>query len=809
MVKKKKSNIFRFLKIKNKPIKYFVYSGIFLLFVFALITLVTVAVIYKNLPKQEDLFNHQVSQSTKLYDREGKVVLYEIHGEEKRTIIPFTEIPDSVKNATLAIEDQGFYNHPAFDWKAILRSVIKNIVYIRFEQGGSTITQQLAKNAYLTPEKTITRKIKELFLAMRLEKQFTKDEILNLYLNQIPYGSNAYGIEAAAKTFFNKKAKDLNIAESALLASLPNAPSYYSPYGSHKDNLITRKSFILKEMKKLGFINEQELVVAEKYRFVFSPQATSIKAPHFVIAAQDYLVKKYGFDTVEKGGLNVITTLDLKLQEAAEEIVLRNVNRNTELYKGKNGAMFVEDPKTGEILAMVGSKNYFDTENEGNFNVAMQGLRQPGSSFKPFAYYTAFVKGYSPNTVLFDLPTEFDTTKIKENSYKPVNFGNVYRGPMNLRSALARSINIPAVKIMYLAGIDDVIKNAQQFGISTLTDRSRYGLSLVLGGGEVRLSELVHAYTVFANDGMQSIQTMILEVKNDKGVVLETYKNEVSKIAEPQYIRMINDILSDIDARSGLLGNSLRLTVFPGHEVALKTGTTNNYVDAWAIGYTPGIVVGVWAGNNHREPLQENGGSVLAALPMWSDFMNKALEQKEPEAFMKPEPYIANKPILNGDYLNQKQVHSILYYVDKNNPTGPGPANPEEDSQFWNWEIPVLEWAKQNLVDFNLYNKGVNNIGENPNVQIVVSSPQAGDFINNQINLDFSVVTISQKLERLEILWNDSLIDQALINENPITYKKTLVVSGIEVQNKLSIRVINSQNSAFQKDIVLFGQTSL
>lgn len=809
MTKKKKLSILKIFRIKNKGLRYTIYGAGALLFLFAISITIAVAIIYKNLPKPEELFNQRVSQSTKLYDREGKALLYEIHGEEKRTIIPFNEIPDAVKKATISIEDQGFYKHPAFDWKAIIRSIIKNIIYLRIEQGGSTITQQLAKNAYLTPEKTITRKIKELFLAMRLEGQFTKDEVLNLYLNQVPYGSNAYGIEAAAKTFFNKKAKDLNIAESALLAALPNAPTYYSPYGIHKENLLARKNTVLKEMKKLGYINEQEFTVAEKYKFSFSPQTTYMKAPHFVVAVQDYLEKKYGYDTVEKGGLSVITTLDLHLQEAAEEIMTRNVKRNITLYGGKNGALFAEDPKNGEVLAMVGSANYFDIENEGNFNVATQGLRQPGSSFKPFAYYTAFLKGYSPNTVLFDLPTEFDTTKIKENSYKPVNYGNIYRGPISLRNALASSVNIPAVKIMYLVGIDDVLKTARQFGITTLNDRTRYGLSLVLGGGEVRLSEMTHAYSVFANDGLQSTQTMVLEVKNDKGVVLESYKNDVSKVAEPQYVRMLNDVLSDVEARKGLLGSAVGITVFSGHEVALKTGTTNDFVDAWAMGYTPGIVIGIWIGNNHREPLQNSGGSIATAIPIWSEMMKKALENKEPEPFLKPEPYIANKPILNGDYLNQKQIHSILYYVDKHNPLGPSPLNPEADSQFWNWELPVLGWAKQNLADYGNYNKGVYLVGENSKVQITINSPENGAFVSNQFNLSFTIAPTTENIERVEILWNDVSLEQSSFNLISLPYQKSISVPSLETQNKLSVKVTNNKGEAYQKDTILFSQSSL
>lgn len=791
-------------QVKRKVLRLLLLGSGVVVFIFIALSLVFLAFIFKNLPHLEDLPSSRVNQSTKIYDRTGEVLLYEVHGEEKRTIIPYQEIPDVVKKATIAIEDQNFYKHPAFDLQAILRSLVNNILRLRIEQGGSTITQQLAKNIYLSSEKTIIRKVKELLLAVRLERQYTKDEILNLYLNQIPYGSNAYGIEAAAQTYFNKKAKDINLAEATLLAALPRAPSRYSPYGSHKDELMARKNLVLKKMKELGFVSEGELESAKDYKYKFAPQATSIKAPHFVVAIQDYLEKKYGFETLEKGGLRVITTLDWQLQKAAEDIVFRGVKRNTELYKGRNAALFAEDPKTGQILAVVGSKDYFDIDNEGNFNVAMHGLRQPGSSFKPFAYYTAFKEGYTPETVVFDLETEFDTTGIPERSYKPENFNPIFKGPISLRLALAESINIPAVKVMYLTGIDDVLKTASQFGISTLTERSRYGLSLVLGGGEVRLSELVHAYSVFANDGFQYEPALVLEVRNDRGELLEEYQGKPREVADSRHIRAINDILSDVKARSGLFGGGLGLTVFPGHEVALKTGTTDNFVDAWAIGYTPGIVVGVWAGNNRREPLQKSGGSILAAVPIWSEFMKVALEGREFTPFARPEPYLVSKPILRGDYLNQKQIHNILYYVKKTDPQGPIPLRPESDPQFWNWEAPVLNWAKRNIADFESYNQGVFNAEEDSEVEILIQAPHNGSFVVTQFPLNFTVSSDGRFSGRIQIVWNEVVIEEATVSALPYSYQRTVSVPKSELQNKLSIRVLRNDGAVYQKGVILF-----
>ncbi len=375
----------------------------------AFFILIMAAKIAKELPSPEQFAGRQVSQSTKIYDRTGETLLYEIHGEEKRTVIPFKEIPDFVKQATISVEDQEFYSHKAFDWRAIIRALFVNIISGRVVQGGSTITQQLAKNAFLSPERTYKRKIKELILAYWIEQRYSKDEILNLYLNQISYGANAYGIEAASRTYFNKSAKDLSLAEAATLAALPKAPSYYSPWGTHKEELNQRKNYVLEQMFKLGIIDEEEKERAKNSKIKLAEQNIGlIKAPHFVMMVKDYLSEKYSEEILEMGGLRVTTTLDWNLQKTAEQVIKDGAERNTELYDGRNAALVAQDPKTGQILAMVGSKDYLagpepigcepgkTCQFEGNFNVASQGLRQPGSAFKPFAYITAFQKGYSP-----------------------------------------------------------------------------------------------------------------------------------------------------------------------------------------------------------------------------------------------------------------------------------------------------------------------------------------------------------------------------------------------------------------------------
>ncbi len=696
----KKKHISLYIKIAAGALLVLIAGGIFSFY--------QLSKLAKSLPDPSVSGNWQIIESTKIYDRTGQVLLYEINSQGKRTIIPFDQIPDYVKQATVAAEDQNFYSHSALDWRAIIRAVFVNLIRGGVVQGGSTITQQLAKNAFLTSEKTFDRKLREALLSYWIEKYYSKDQILNLYCNQISYGAGANGIEAAAQTYFGKPTKDLRLVEAATLAAMPKSPSYYSPWGPHLDELMQRKNYVLDQMYKSGLIDEEEKNRNQSITPKFAEQNLgNIKAPHFMMMVKDYLINKYGEDVVNRGGLKAITTLDWNLQQIAERVVKEGAQRNNELYKGRNAALVAQDPKTGQILALVGSADYFNKDIDGNFNVASQGLRQPGSSIKPFAYVTLFKKGYSQDTVVFDAPTEFSTdsscpiTNINyegENKlcFHPQNFDHQFRGPVNLRSALAQSINVPAVKVLYLAGLNDVIQTANNFGITTLNDPQRYGLSLVLGGGEVKLIDMVNAYSVFAQDGVKHQQAMVLSVAGADGSKLETYLDKAQQVIEPQYTRMINDILSDSEARKPLFQNSFNLTVFDDREVALKTGTTDDYRDAWAMGYTPSIAVGVWAGNNHQEPMQKNAGSILAAIPIWSAFLKDALNSVPNESFNKPDPISETKPMLNGQYIFNNAVHNILYYVDKNNPLGDIPQSPQNDSQFNNWEIPVQIWVKQN-----------------------------------------------------------------------------------------------------------------
>lgn len=783
----------------------------------------------KNLPTIEQISNRQISQSTKIYDRTGSTLLYEISNGRQRTVVPLEEIPKYLRDATISIEDESFYKEPAFNWRGVIRAIFVNLIHGKILQGGSTITQQLAKNAFLTPEQTLTRKIREFILASKLNRNYSKDQILALYLNEIPYGPTAYGVESASETYFGKPVRNLNLAEGALIAALPKAPTYYSPWGNHVKELINRQKIILEKMFKLGKIGKGELDEARKFKPSFAPQSRGIRAPHFVMAVQDYLVQKYGEGMVREGGLRVTTTLDWDLERLAEKSVASGAAQNEKLYKGKNAALVVEDPKTGQILAMVGSRDYFDLKNEGNFDVATQGLRQPGSTLKPFVYLTAFEKGFTPETVVFDVPTEFasqnpacppnpDFENDNPECFHPENFDGLFRGPVSLRQALAQSINIPAVKVLYLAGLNDAVKNANRFGLSTLTSPNLYGLSLVLGGGAVKLIDLVGAYSALATDGIRHQQSLVLEIKDSTGRVLESYADRNERAANPEPTRLINSILSDTAARSGLFQNSLNLTVFPDRDVALKTGTSNDYRDAWALGYTPSLVVGVWAGNNDNSPMQRHGSSILAAVPIWHEFMSGVIKSLPQETFGRPDPPSPQKPVLAGDYLHNKQIHSILYYVSRSDPQGPQPQIQANDPQFSNWEYGVLAWAEKNLPDFKDYNKAIaepiavggpsTTIGTGTAMppKIVVEGPVAGEFVGDEFRVSAKISSVGA-MSKLIIHWNGRVVKEFVV-DSKTNYDLVWLFapSGYLPQNLLEIEAVGQNGVSGWSSVIVYSK---
>ncbi|MEK7090620.1 MAG: PBP1A family penicillin-binding protein, partial [Patescibacteria group bacterium] len=607
-------------KLRRKKIKSTLYLGFLVvgIFVFAATGSFIAWLFTIDGPDLAAFSERKIIESTKIYDSAGKVLLYDARGEVIRTIVPFEEIPRSVKNAAVAIEDSNFYNHHGISLESIGRAFFVNLFSGDIRQGGSTITQQLVKKALLTDDRTYTRKIKEAILALRVERAYSKEEILNFYLNEIPYGAQSYGIQAASETFFGKDAKGLTLAEAAYLAALPKAPTYYSPYGQHRDELGERKNLVLKRMNDLGFISaeEAETAMAEAVDFI-SRADQGIKAPHLVMRVLEELADKYGEDKIESGGLRVITSLNWELQVAGEELTRKYVEDEEEQFRVSNAGLAAIDPKTGHILVMVGSRDYFDIEREGNFNVTTA-LRQPGSSIKPIVYAAALKRGFTDQTVVFDLPTEFNSScdpKVPEvepdseeekteaeKCYHPVNYDEKFRGPVTFREALAQSINVPSVKVLYLAGLPESLAMAKAIGITTFTDPSRYGLSLVLGGGEVKLLEMVGAYSVFANDGKRNPPTTILKVEDSRGDILFEYKAPNEFVLDPQIARTISSMLSDNIARTPAFGAN-SLLYFPERDVAVKTGTTNDYRDAWVIGYTPNLAAGVWFGNNDNSPM--------------------------------------------------------------------------------------------------------------------------------------------------------------------------------------------------------------
>jgi len=704
LAKKRKKGSF-FLFLFQKALILFVW-------IFVLSTIVFLSAflfLKRTLPEPETIITRKIGESTKIFDKTGKILLYDIHGEEKRTIIAWEEVPLNLKNAVLVSEDDNFYEHKGFDLKGIIRAFLADFRHLRLSQGGSTITQQLVKTALLGQEKTFSRKIKEAVLAVEIERRFSKDQIFWMYLNQIPFGSNAYGVQTAGEAFFNKNASALSTAEAATLAALIRATTYYSPYGNHVPELMARKDGILKKMKESGYLNEEEYKLAVQEQIVFSPPSEKIPAPHFVIMVKEYLIKKYGEETVQNGGFNIITTLDAKLQLLAEETVSKYAAINKERYKAKNASLVAIDPKTGEVLALVGSADYYDLENDGNFNVATAN-RQPGSAFKPFAYAAAVNKDYADYSLVFDLKTEFNPNCLPDGSqekdqygldcYHPKNYDDSFRGPVTLRQALAQSLNLPSVKTLYLAGVDNTMDLAEKMGISTLGDRSRFGLSLVLGGAEVKLTDLVSAYGVFANDGVRNPWYFIQTIKTSGGQILEEERNNPVRVLPEQTARIINNILSDNSARAPMFGYSSSLYL-PGFSVAAKTGTTQENRDAWVVGYSPVLAVGVWTGNNDNESMTRQGAGISAAGPMWNQFMVKALSDFPNENFVNPPPIINNKIMLDGNYFYKKtgdskpEVHSILYFVDRGNPLGPFPIEPQKDSQFNNWEWAVNKYYPQ------------------------------------------------------------------------------------------------------------------
>lgn len=653
-------------------------------------------------PDINSFIARQINQSTKIYDRTGQVLLYDYNRDAKRSIIPLSNISPNVINATIAMEDSSFYEHGGIRVTSIIRAILADVFGTSLSQGGSTITQQVVKNELLTRKKSVIRKIHELLLSLKLEQVYSKDQILETYLNNIPYGGTLYGIEAAAEAYFGKPAKDLSVAQAAYLSAMIQAPTYYSPYGTHQAELTTRKNLVLERMHTIGFIDDAVYTSAKAEKTAFSSAGqNAIVAPHFVFYILNQLETAYG-SQVLTSGLKVTTTLDADLQVKAESIVNQYALENVKKFRASNASLVAVDPPTGQILAMVGSRNFFDKEIDGQYNATLS-LRQPGSTMKPFVYSLALMHGYTRNTVVFDTPTQFSTAcrvsdihNATPPCYAPGNFDNTFRGPMTFETALAQSINIPAVKTLYLVGVKNAINLAKSFGLTSLGDPGHYGLTLVLGGGEVRLLDMVGAYAAFANDGVLNTPTGILEVDDAQGNVLQKYSSNPVVVLPANIARDMSAMLSDAPARVPEYALNSPFT-FPGYDVAVKTGTTNDTRDAWAISYTPSIALGVWTGNNDNSPMVKSIAGFIA-VPMMHEVMAYALTKYPHTYFGEPDPVSYSvPPMLQGnwhipDATGAVIPHDLLYWTDKSNPQGPPPANPAQDPQFAYWEYGLSVW---------------------------------------------------------------------------------------------------------------------
>lgn len=717
-----------------------------------MLSIIFVWVATLEIPTLDGFESRQITQSTKIYDRTGEVLLFDLHEDIRRTVVPLDDVSRHLKNASIAIEDAEFYSHNGIRISRTLKAIFDNITtgQLLGGQGGSTITQQVVKNTLLTREKKISRKVKEWILALKIEQILTKEEILEIYLNEAPYGGNVYGAEEASQRFFAIPAKELSIAQAAYMAALPQSPTRYSPYGSHSNLLEARKNLVLEQMRANGFITNEEYEMARVEKVVFEQYGeTNIKAPHFVFYVREYLEEKYGREAVYESGLKVITTLNYDLQKFGEDAVAKFAYTNEEQFNAENAALVAIDPKTGQILTMVGSRNYFDEDIDGKFNVTTA-QRQPGSTFKPLVYTAAFEAGYTPETVVFDVPTQFSTNCEPQNftmnngCYSPVNYDAVFRGPITFRNALAQSINIPAIKAMYLVGVENAINLAHNLGITSLQELPRfYGLPLVLGGGEVSPLELTGVYAVFANDGVRHELTPILRVEDAAGTVLEEYEeSEGTRVVSEQSARLLASVLTDVEARTPAYGHNS--FYFGSQQVGVKTGTTNDFRDVWVMGFTPTIAVGTWGGNNDNSPIVKKvAGFVLA--PMWREFMDNALTIVPAENFPLPEDEDVEtlKPVLRGFWQGQEgnpSIHSILHWVKKNDPRGAPPNNPQSDPQYTNWEYGVTNWVSKNSPQLLIPNT-TTTAPTSSNTLIISSPVNGGEYARNE------VVTIAVRMD--------------------------------------------------------------
>lgn len=620
------------------PKKIFLFLGV--IGVVALVALVLVVVWFAHDLPQPGKVVRQEGFATRIFDRNGQAI-YDIYQEKKRNPIAFEQLPQDLINATIAIEDKEFYHHRGFSLSGIIRAFYYTI-FERSVQGGSTLTQQLVKNVLLTPQRSITRKIREFLLAIQIETRFSKDQILTMYLNEAPYGGTAWGVGTAAEVYFAKSVSELSLVESAILAGLPQRPTTYSPFGADPEAYTERTKHVLRRMREDGYIdaNREKQALEELSEVRFAEVTSEFLAPHFVMYVKKQLVERYGEAMVEGGGLRVTTTLDLDLQKEAETVVIEQMETMAK-YKIGNAGVVVLNPQTGEVLAMVGSKDY-NEPNFGKFNTATA-LRQPGSSIKPVTYVTALRRGYTAAHVLFDCLTDFPGA-TPDIPYRPTNYDHTYHGPIQVRYALGNSKNVPAVKMLAQVGLKNMLQMAYNLGLSTLEptsqNLSRLGLSVTLGGGEVRLLEMAAAYSAFANTGLRVEPVAILKVTDRDGKVLDEFEPRTGKrVLEEGEAFIISDILADNNAREIVFGPNSSLNI-TNRKVAVKTGTTNDMRDNWAIGWTPQALVGVWVGNNDNSPMSYVASGFAGASPVWRKIMLEAIARYPGSDFVVPDSVV-------------------------------------------------------------------------------------------------------------------------------------------------------------------------
>ncbi|MDO8672611.1 MAG: transglycosylase domain-containing protein, partial [Dehalococcoidia bacterium] len=734
----------------------------------------------KDLVDPETMASRDIARTTRILDRNGEL-LYEVFDRDlgRRTTVHLSEIPVYVKDATIATEDATFYENRGININGLARAVLQNVG--GEGGGGSSITQQLVKNVLIPQEersqRLYSRKIKESILAYELTRRYSKDQILEWYLNEISYGNLSFGIESAAGSYFGKTAKELTLAEAAMLVGIPSAPSYYSPLVNPKF-AKDRQSDVLDLMVRQGYIDQVQAEAAKAEDLVYATQKFTIRAPHFVMYVIDLLEKKYGREMVRRGGLTVRTTIDVALQDQVEWLSRATVKKLASI-DASNAAVVSIKPKTGEILVMLGSVDYFDSSIDGQVNVALAD-RQPGSSFKPITYITAFMKGYTPSTMILDIPTAFPDG-VNPN-FVPENNDLKFRGPVSARFALGNSLNIPAVKVLQFAGLTDVLATAHALGITTLTREGVYGLALTLGGGEVRLLDLTYVYSVFANEGVMAGQPVlpeaqragmrqldpvaILKVVDDSGKVLEEYETPQTKeILPPEYVYLLTNVLSDNVARTPTYGSNSPLKL-SDRQAAAKTGTTSDYRDYWTIGYTPELVTGVWVGNADNKPMKKSY-SFLTAAAIWHDAMEAASDKFPPTPFKErsdivkvqvcavsgllPTPLCPNK--VTEVFIKGKEPKGLdniyqSFRIDKTTgllATSQTPPGNIEEKVFMVLPPEAADWARRNDIpqpptEYSPVTQG----------EVIITAPAAGSYVSGKVSISGSARAANFAMYRLE-----------------------------------------------------------